>query len=127
MNFQSSIVCVLTVFLAAPSVAAASPQEPSEIWRAFAERLQPGAFVRVRLNDGSQVKGHFIISSDETFQLKPKTRIPVPIRNFQFTDIESIDIQREGWSPGAKVLTGIGAGLGVIGGIFVLIIVSLAD
>jgi hypothetical protein len=126
MKIQSVVIWLLVVVLAAPSVIAASPQQLSEVWRAFAEKLQPGSFVRVRLRDGSQVKGHFLLSSGDNFQLRPKTRIPVPIRNFQFTDIESIDIQREGWSPGMKVLTGIGVGLGVVGAAFLIIIASIA-
>jgi|SRR5262245_1133680 len=126
MKIQSLVICMLVVVLAASSVIAASPQEPSDVWRAFAGKLNPGSFVRVRLRDGSQVKGHFILSSGDTFQLRPKTRIPVPIRNFQFTDIESIDIQREGWSPGAKVLTGVGVGLGVAGGVVLIFLASIA-
>ena len=123
MNIQSIVICVLTVFLAALPSMARNAQEPPGVWQAFAQKPEAGAFVRLRLKDGSQVKGHFILSSGDTFQLKPKTRIPVPIRDFQFTDIQSIDRQREGWSPGTKVLTGVGVALGVFGGIILVVLV----
>ena len=82
------------------------------MWQAFAQRLESGAFIRVRLKTGGDVKGYFIPSSGDTFRVLPKTRIAVPIRDFQFSDIKSIDRQHEGWAPGWKVLTGVAVGVG---------------
>lgn len=126
MNIQSIVIYLLMVFLAAPQAMAGRRQEPPEVWQAFAQKLEVGAYVRVRLKDGTQVKGHFILSSGDALRLRPKTRISVPIRDFQFSDIESIDRQREGWSPGRKVLTGVGAGLGVFGGVVLVILAAIA-
>ena len=39
--------------------------------------------------------------------LQPKTRLPVPARALVFADIESIDVGKEGMTPGAKVLIGL--------------------
>ena len=116
MNIQSTLVCTLIALLAAPAMAA-HRQEPPEVWQGFAQKLEAGAFVEVRLKDGTKVKGNFIPSSGDTFRLKPKTRVPVPIRDFPYVDIESIDRKGEGWSPGMKVLVGgaIGVGVAVIG------------
>ena len=117
MNAKSIVIYVLIVVLTAPSLMARhkqQQQEPPEVWQAFAQKLESGAFVKVRLKDGKQVKGFFIPSSGDTFRLRPKTRVPVPIRDFKFVDIESIDRQREGWSPGAKVVTGAAIGVGTV-------------
>jgi hypothetical protein len=51
-------------------------------------------------------------SSGDTFRVLPKTRIAVAIRDFQFSDIKSIDRQHEGWAPAWKVLTGVAVGVG---------------
>ncbi len=117
MNARSVVVYLLIVVLAAPAAMARQGQEPPEVWQAFAQKLEAGAFLQVRLKDGTKVKGHFIPSSGDTLRLRPKTRIPTAIRDFRFIDIDSIDRQRDGWSPGAKVLTGVSV---VFGGILLL-------
>ena len=113
MNIQSFVVFVLIVVLAAPLAMAAPRQEPPEVWQAFARKLEAGAFVQVHLKDGKKIKGNFMPGSGDVFRLKPKTRISVPVRDIQFSDIESIDRKHDGiWSPGMKVLTGAGIAIG---------------
>jgi hypothetical protein len=113
MRIQSIVIYVLVIVLAASSVMAQQPQA-ADVWRTYSEKLEPGAYIRVRLKDNKEVKGHFILATDETLLVKPKTRVPVPIRDFKFVDIESIDPQKEGWSPGAKVLAGVVVGIGAV-------------
>ena len=113
MRIQSIVIYVLVVLLTAPFAMADSRQEPPEVWQAYAQKLEAGAFVQVHLKDGKKVKGSFIPGSPDTFRLLPKTRIAVPIRDFQFSDIASIERKKEGfWSPGMKVLTGAAIGIG---------------
>ena len=114
MTARSIIICILVVVLTAPSLTARQRQEPPEVWQAFAEKLESGAYIRVKLKDGKQVKGYFIPSSGDSLRVRPKTRIQVPIRDFKFVDIESIDRQHDGWSPGAKVATGVAIGVGAV-------------
>jgi hypothetical protein len=114
VNIDKIVIFVLIGVLAAPSAFARKQTEPPEVWRAYADRLEAGAFIRVKLKDRTQVQGHFIMVDANALRLKPKTRIPVAIRDLSFADIESIDRQREGWSPGAKVLTGVAVGLGTL-------------
>jgi hypothetical protein len=110
MNLKPVVVQLLIGLMAASSMTAQQRQEPPEVWRAYAGKLEAGAFVRVRLKDGVSVKGHFIQATSDAFRVKPKTRIPVAIRDVAFTDIESIERQKEGKSPGTKVLIGVGIG-----------------
>jgi len=124
MSIQSVVVFVLIVVMAAPLAMAAPRQEPPEVWQAFARKLEAGAFVEVHLKDGKKIKGNFIPGSEDTFRLKPKTRISVPIRDIPFRDIESIDRKHDGvWSPGMKVLTGAGI---VIGAAVIILIGAYA-
>ena len=114
MTIRTVTTYLLIIVLTAPLATAAQRREPAEIWRDFAERLEAGAFVRVRLIDHKHVKGHFIMVDGDTLRIKPKTRIPVPIRDLRFTDIESIELQKEGWSRGSKILAGVGVAAGVV-------------
>ncbi len=114
MTIQSVLAFVLVVVLTAPLAMAAPLQEPSEVLQAFAQKLEAGAFVEVRLKDGNKVKGNFIPSSDDVFRLKPKAKNSVPVRDLQYGDIESIDRKHDGfWSP-MKVVVAAGIAIGAI-------------
>jgi hypothetical protein len=121
MSFRS-IVVVLLVAVCFTSPARAQGQ--TDLWRAFAEKLPPGAFVVVRLTNGSTVKGHLVGVMPEMISVLPKTRLQVPVRALAFADIESIDTQKEGMSPGAKVLAGAGAAGGVLLAIVVAVLAA---
>jgi hypothetical protein len=114
MTFHRILICLLIATLAVPSAFAKQRYEPPEVWRAFAEKLDAGVLVKVTLKDRSKVKGRFVMIEGDNFRVKPQTRIPVPIRDFRFSDIASIDRQNEGWTPGAKVLTGVATAIGVV-------------
>jgi type VI protein secretion system component Hcp len=47
------------VLMAAPSMTAQPRPERPEVWRAYAGKLEAGAFVRVRLKDGASGKANF--------------------------------------------------------------------
>ena len=127
MRTKSMLIHLLVLLLAAPSAMARQRLEPPDVWRAFAEKLEAGAFVSVRLQSGAKVKGHLIQVAGDTLRVKPKTRIPVPIRDLPFADIESIQRQKEGLSPGVKVLMGIGIGAGAILGGLLIFLAAVYD
>jgi hypothetical protein len=120
MRIKPIVVHLLVLLMAAPSPVAKQRLESPDVWRAFAEKLEAGALVTVRLQNGAKVKGHLIQVAGDMLRVKPKTRIPVPIRDLPFADIESIQRQREGLSPGVKVLIGVGIGAAaILGGLLI--------
>jgi len=127
MRTKSMLIHLLVLLMAAPSAMAKQRLEPPDVWRAFAEKLEAGALVSVRLQSGAKVKGHLIQVAGDTLRVKPKTRIPVPIRDLPFADIESIQRQKEGLSPGVKVLMGIGIGAGAILGGLLIFLAAVYD
>ena len=114
MTFRTVISALLVLLLAAPPLVAQDSSSQTDTWRAFAEKLEAGTFVAVTLKDGKRVRGHFIQLSGESFRIKPKTRVSVPPRDFPISDIELVQRQKEGWSSGRKVVTGVGIGVGVM-------------
>jgi hypothetical protein len=114
MTFRSVISAVLVVLLAAAPLVAQDTSNQTDVWRAFAEKLEPGTFVAVTLRDGKRMRGHFIQLSGDSFRIKPKTRVSVPPRDVLISDIELVQRQKEGWSAGRKVVTGVGIGVGVM-------------
>jgi hypothetical protein len=119
MSLRSFITLVLAFTLVAPAAHA----QDQDLWRSFAEKLPPGAFVVVHLSNGSTVKGHLVQVTPATITVLPKTRLPVPARALAFADVESIDTTKEGMSPGAKVLAGVGAASAAV---VLLVVVALA-
>src|SRR6188472_3899774 len=104
----------LVLALAAAPLSAQTPSTEVEAWRALARLLGPAAMVVVQLKNGKRIQGTLLQQSEDALVLKPRTRVPVPARTIAFTDVESISRKKIGWSPGAKVLTGIGIGFGVM-------------
>ena len=113
MKLRHALIYLLSFLMFAPSVRA---EDPSNDWHAFAEKLAAGTFVRVNLNTGRSIEGRLIQVTPQELRILPKTRLPVPALDIAFSSIHSINPPKEGRSPGAKVLIGVGivaAGIGV--------------
>jgi hypothetical protein len=113
MKPRTVLIYLLSILLFAPSVRA---QNQSDDWRSFAQKLPAGTFVRVNLNSGRSIEGRLIQVTPDAVRILPKRRMPVPTQDFAFSSVQSIDSPKEGRSPGAKVLIGVGivaAGIGV--------------
>jgi hypothetical protein len=109
---RSVLATVLVVAFATSSLVAQQPVNEEQSWRRLVAALEPAATVSVRLKDGQHIVGTILEHSNESLVLKPRTRIPVAARAIAFGDIDSIERKKVGWSPGAKVIFGIGVGLG---------------
>ena len=111
---RALIVALLISQLTTPSWAQSQPLAAGETarWRALVQALEPAAFVSIRLVDGSKLKGTLVAADDETFLIKPRTRIAVAARELRYDSIVSLERSTPGMSPGAKVLIAAGAGVG---------------
>jgi hypothetical protein len=110
---RSIFAAVLVLALTTSSLSAQQPNE-AQSWRTLAAALEPAATVTIRLKDGKRVVGTVLEHSEQSLVLKPRTRVPVSARAIAFSEIESIERKKIGWSPGAKVLIGVGVSLGVL-------------
>jgi len=104
----------VVLMLASTLSASLRAQDPSDTWRVFAAQLPAGSFVVVHLDDGSSVEGTFIRSTATTLKVLPKRRMAVPLREIGYDRVVSIEPRKEGMSPGAKVLIGVGTAAGVV-------------
>jgi hypothetical protein len=113
MSMRIVTVCVVAALLACPA-AHAQDEDRADLWRSYAQRLPPHSLVVVQLKNGKSVRGHLVQVMDDRVVVLKKTRLPVPPTQFVLTDIESIEPQKVGWSPGAKVLAGVGSAAGIL-------------
>ena len=111
---RSMLAAVVALALTTSSLSAQQPPNEAQSWRTLAASLEPAATVTVRLKDGKRVVGTVLEHSEQSLVLKPRTRVPVPARAIAFSEIESIERKKIGWSPGAKVLLGAGVSIGVL-------------
>ena len=111
---RSILATVLAVAIASSSLGAQQPLNEAQAWRTMTASLEFAATVSVHLKDGKRVVGTVLDFSEDSLILKPHTRVPVPARAIAFSDIESIQRKKIGWSPGAKTLLGVGVSLGVL-------------
>ena len=110
---RSCVALLLVLGFAVPSFAG-QPLDDQQSWRRLVAALEPAAMVSIRLKDGKQIVGTLVDHSDESVILKPRTRIPVAARAIPFSDIDSIERKKIGWSPGAKVVFGVGVSFGAL-------------
>ena len=116
---RRTTIAIMVLALAAPARA----EQPRD-WQRLAATLQPGTRLEVHLTDGSHVDGTLVVQDAEVLVVNPRTRIPVAPWRIAYAEIQSIDVKhREGLSPGAKVLVGIGAGAAAV---FVGLLIAVA-
>ena len=116
---RRTTIAIMVLALAAPARA----EQPRD-WQRLAATLQPGTRLEVHLTDGSHVDGTLVVQDAEVLVVNPRTRIPVAPWRVAYAEIQSIDVkQRDGLSPGAKVLVGLGVGAAAV---FVGLLIAVA-
>ena len=105
------LALVLMVAMVAP--AGAGAQVPSDVWRGFVEKLDPGAELSVRLQDGTRFRAVVVGVRPDAILLQPKTRITVPVQAVPYEAIASLERRKPGNGMGAAKTAAIGVGTGV--------------
>ena len=114
----------LIVLLAAHGAVA---QTSSEIWRSFAEKVEVGTELTVRLNDGRRFRATFVGTQDTAMLVQPRTRIPVPIQAVPYDEVTRIERTRPGVTAGKAVAIGVATGVGAFFGILALVLGVVSD
>ena len=77
---RTAIHVMTTVLIVLISVQSVAAQTSSDIWRSFAERVDVGTELNVRLNDGRRFRATLVAVRTDAMLLQPKTRVPVAIQ-----------------------------------------------
>ena len=115
MRWNSVMAAALIACLLMPARSNAQQTAPDEaaMWRTLVGGLEAAALVSVRLKDGTQFKGTVLRVDEDTFAVKPLTRIPVAAREVRFDAVTSIHREKPSMSSGKKTLLGVGIGVAV--------------
>jgi hypothetical protein len=109
---------VLVILLAAQS---AIGQTAPDVWRSFAERLDVGTELIVRLNDRRGFRAILVGVRTDAMLLQPKTRIPVAIQSVPYDEIVRLELAKPGIGAGKAVAIGVATGVGTFFGILALL------
>ena len=113
------VVVMLTVHPALAQVA-----DTAELWRAFAQSVEVGSSVKVRLDDGRKFTATLVQAQPAALLLQPKTRVPVPVQPVAYDSIVSMERVRNG-GIGAGKAAAIGVATGV-GAFFATLLIFIA-
>ena len=115
---------VLVVLVAVQSTIA---QTAPDVWRSFAERLDIGTELTVRLNDGRSFRATLVGVQTDAMLLQPKTRIPVAIQSVPYDEIVRLERAKPGTGVGKAVAIGVATGVGTFFGILALLYGVVGD
>jgi hypothetical protein len=106
----------------------AAAQEPvqGDIWRSFAQKIEAGTRVRVRLDDGQRVSATLIGANADGLLLQPRTRVPVPVQRIAYDRIVSLERDDgRGIAAGKAVAIGVASGVGAFLGTLMILIATI--
>ena len=102
-------------------------QTSSEIWKSFAEQVEVGTELDVRLNDGRHFKATLVGIRDSAMLMQPKTRVPVPIQAVPYGDVLRMERTKAGIGAGKAIAIGAATGAGAFFGILAIMLSLVSD
>jgi hypothetical protein len=115
---------VLVVLMTAHGLSA---QTSSEVWRSFAERVDVGTELNVRLEDGQRLRATLVGVRSDAVLLQPKTRIPVPVQAVPYDAIVRLERTKRGVGAGKAVAIGVATGVGTFFATMAILLALVAD
>ena len=113
---------LVVALLMTASPALAQPADSGALWRAFAEKLDVGTVVKVRLHEGPTFTATFLEARPDALVVQPRPRVAVPVQPVPYAAIVSLERERPGGGIGAGKAVLIGVATGVAGFLATLLI-----
>ena len=119
------LTAALIIVIAMQQIAGA--QALPEVWRSFAERMDVGTELNVRLSDGQHFRATLVAVRPEAMLLQPKTRVPVPVQPIPYEAIVRLERTRHGIGPGKAVAIGVATGVGAFFATLAVMLAAVGD
>ena len=120
------LVALLLALTALP--ASAHAQVSSDVWRGFAEKIDVGSELTVRLQDGTRFRAMLVGVRDDAVLLQPKTRIAVPVKAVPYSAIASLERRKAGGvGAGKAAAIGVASGVGTFFAMMLILVAALGD
>jgi hypothetical protein len=111
--------------LASSSASAQATLEP-DTWRVFAQQVDVGTRLEIRLDDGHRIVATLIQAGPDSLVVQPRTRVPVPLQRITYDRIASIERNPSGGvGAGKAIAIGVASGVGAFLGTLLILIASM--
>lgn len=115
---------LLIITIATPSFA--QTQAQGDIWRAFAQKVDVGTRVKLRLDDGERVVATLIEANADGLLVQPRTRVPVPVQRIAYERIALLERDEgRGIGAGKAIAIGVASGVGAFLGTLLILIATI--
>ena len=115
-------ILLAVVVMATPALA----QTQGDMWRSFAQQIDVGTRVKLRLDDGQRIAAILIQADSDGVLVHPRTRVPVPVQHIAYDRIAALERdERRGASVGKAAAVGVGSGVGAFLGMFLILLATL--
>jgi hypothetical protein len=125
---MKSVVALLVVAVSAIQPVAAQVPGMAGTWRAFAEKVEVGSAVKVRLQEGPPFTATLVQARPDALVLQPKTRTPVPVQAVSYESIVSIErVRGGGIGPGKAAAIGVATGVAGFLATLLIFVAAIGD
>ena len=115
-------VLLLIITMATSSIA----QAQGDVWRTFAQNVDVGSRVKLRLDDGQRVVATLIAANADGLLVQPRTRVPVPVQRIGYERIVSLERdEARGIGAAKAVAIGVASGVGAFLGTLLILIATI--
>ena len=119
-----AILVILATVTTSITFARQAPQP--DVWRTFAQRIDVGSRVIIRLDDGERVSATLIQADADGVLVQPRTRTAVPAQRIPYDRIATMERgDARGVGVGKAVAIGVGSGVGAFFGIMLILMAAL--
>jgi hypothetical protein len=123
-----TLIAFVLAALVAVSPAMAQTLDNAQLWRSFAEHVEVGTLLKVRLRGGQSFKATLVQAGADALLLQPKTRVPVPVQPVAYDAIASLERERHGGiGAGKAAAIGVGTGVGTFFATLLIFIAAIDD
>jgi hypothetical protein len=120
------IAIMLSIAWFVPSLAFAQTPPQGEIWRAFAQKIDVGTRMKVRLDDGQRVVVTLIEADADGVLVQPRTRVAVPVQHIAYDRIASLERDdARGVGAAKAVAIGVASGVGAFLGTLLILMATI--
>ena len=125
---MKTVIALFVSAMLSTQPALAQVSDTGAVWRAFAERVEVGSLLNVRLHDGRKFTATLVQAQPEALLLQPKTRLPVPVQPVAYESIASIErVRNGGIGAGKAALIGVATGVGGFLATLLIFIAAIDD
>jgi hypothetical protein len=125
---MKAVIALFVVVMVSTQPALAQVSDTAGLWRAFAEKVEVGSSLKVRLHNGRTFTATLVQAQPGALLLQPKTRVPVPVQPVTYESIASIERAGNGGiGAGKAAAIGIATGVGAFLATLLIFIAAIDD